>query len=283
MKAMNVKNRFKILVIMLFTLVFGCNQKEYKESVAAESVDISNDFEMVKEEKVVSKFTNNQNNVPLDLKIIKTASARYKVNNVANATRRIKVIAQQHGAYISDLRFDNNLYRKENRFTIKVPQKYFDSVMDSVNTVVDFVEYENITTKDVTEEYIDLETRLKTKREVKARYEAILRKNAKTVEDILLTEDKLRIIQEEIESAQGRLKYLSSKVAFSTIQIDLYESVEYVEEPEAYTKTFLDETKQGLANGWCFIESFVIVLVNIWPLLIIGLIIFFWLKKRLKK
>jgi len=268
---------------MLFTLVFGCNQKEYKESVAAESVDISNDFEMVKEEKVVSKFTNNQNNVPLDLKIIKTASARYKVNNVANATRRIKVIAQQHGAYISDLRFDNNLYRKENRFTIKVPQKYFDSVMDSVNTVVDFVEYENITTKDVTEEYIDLETRLKTKREVKARYEAILRKNAKTVEDILLTEDKLRIIQEEIESAQGRLKYLSSKVAFSTIQIDLYESVEYVEEPEAYTKTFLDETKQGLANGWCFIESFVIVLVNIWPLLIIGLIIFFWLKKRLKK
>ena len=155
--------------------------------------------------------------------------------------------------------------------------------MDSVNTVVDFVEYENIKTKDVTEEYIDLETRLKTKREVKARYEAILRKNAKTVEDILLTEDKLRIIQEEIESAQGRLKYLSSKVAFSTIQIDLYESVEYVEEPEAYTKTFLDETKQGLANGWCFIESFVIVLVNIWPLLIIGLIIFFWLKKRLKK
>ena len=72
-------------------------------------------------------------------------------------------------------------------------------------------------------------------------------------------------------------------MAFSTIQIDLYESVEYVEEPEAYTKTFLDETKQGLANGWCFIESFVIVLVNIWPLLIIGLIIFFWLKKRLKK
>ena len=113
MKAMNVKNRFKILVIVLFTLVCGCNQKEYKESVAAESVDISNDFEMVKEEKVVSKFTNNQNNVPLDLKIIKTASARYKVNNVANATRRIKVIAQQHGAYISDLRFDNNLYRKE--------------------------------------------------------------------------------------------------------------------------------------------------------------------------
>lgn len=49
--------------------------------------------------------------------------------------------------------------------------------MDSINSVVEFVEFENITTKDVTEEYIDLETRLKTKQEVKQRYEDILCKN----------------------------------------------------------------------------------------------------------
>ena len=142
------------------------------------------DFEIAESEKVISKYKANQDNIPLDLKIIKSATARYKVKNVKQATYKIKAIAQKHGAYISDLRFQNDLYKKENRFTIKVPQKYFDIVMDSVNAVVDFVEYENITTKDVTEEYIDLETRLKTKLEVKERYESILRKNAKTVEDI---------------------------------------------------------------------------------------------------
>ncbi len=283
MKAKTLKNRFKILIIVLCSFCLACNNNSYKESVMANSVEVTEDFETIETEKIIGKYKTNQNNIPLDLKIIKSASARYKVKNVKEATYKIKAIAQKHGAYVSDLRFQNDLYKKENRFTIKVPQLYFDTVMDSVNTIVDFVEYENITTKDVTEEYIDLETRLKTKIEVKQRYENILRKNAKTVEDILKTEDKLRVIQEEIESAQGRLKYLTNKVAFSTIQINLYETVDYIEEPTSYTKTFWDKTKQGLTNGWTFIESFIIFLINIWPLLIVGIVSFILIKKRLKK
>lgn len=283
MKVIPLKSRFKILALFLCALCFSCNNNSYKEDVMANTVEISEDFEIAESGKIISKYKTDQNNIPLDLKIIKSASARYKVKNVKKATYKIKAIAQKHGAYISDLRFQNDLYKKENRFTIKVPQKYFDIVMDSVNAVVDFVEYENITTKDVTEEYIDLETRLKTKLEVKERYESILRKNAKTVEDILKTEDKLRIIQEEIESAQGRLKYLTNKVSFSTIQIDLYESVDYIEEPESYTKTFLDKSKEGISNGWFFIESFIIVLINIWPLLIVGIATYVFIRKRRRK
>ncbi|AUC74593.1 DUF4349 domain-containing protein [Olleya sp. Bg11-27] len=283
MKAMLLKNRFKILVITLCTFCYACNNNSYKESLTTETVDISDDFQIAESDKTVNSYKIDQSNIPLDLKIIKSATARYKVKNVKEATSKIKAIAQKNGAYISDLRFQNDLYKKENRFTIKVPQKYFDTVMDSVNIIVDFVEYENITTKDVTEEYIDIETRLKTKIEVKTRYETILRKNAKTVEDILKTEDKLRIIQEEIEAAQGRLKYLTNKVAFSTIQIDLYESVDYKETPESYTKTFWNSAKEGLFNGWYFIESFIIILINIWPLLLIGIISFFIVKKRFKK
>ena len=283
MKAKALKNEFKIMTLLLFTLCFGCHSNNYKESIMTDTVDIVDDFETIEAEKVITNHKIDQSNIPLDLKIIKSATARYKVKNVKKATQAIKAIAQKHGAYISDLRFQNDLYKKENRFTIKVPQHQFDILIDSVHAVVDFVEYENITTKDVTEEYIDLETRLKTKIGVKARYENILRKNAKTVEDILKTEDKLRVIQEEIESAQGRLKYLTNKVAFSTIQIDLYESVDYVEEPESYSKTFLDKAKQGLSNGWSFIESLIIVLINIWPLLIIGVVSFILIRKRVKK
>ena len=283
MKAMFLKNRFKILAITLCTFCYACNNNSYKESLTTETVDISDDFQIAESDKTVNSYKIDQSNIPLDLKIIKSATARYKVKNVKEATSKIKAIAQKNGAYISDLRFQNDLYKKENRFTIKVPQKHFDTVMDSVNIIVDFVEYENITTKDVTEEYIDIETRLKTKIEVKTRYETILRKNAKTVEDILKTEDKLRIIQEEIEAAQGRLKYLTNKVAFSTIQIDLYESVDYKETPESYTKTFWNSAKEGLSNGWYFIESFIIILINIWPLLLIGIISFFIVKKRFKK
>lgn len=189
----------------------------------------------------------------------------------------------QYGAYISNMRFENNLFKKENRFTIKIPQTYFDAIMDSISSFSEFIDYENISTQDVTEEFVDLQSRLKTKIEVKERYESILRKNAITIEDILATEDKIRIIQEEIEAAQGRLKYISNKVAFSTIQIELYETVDYKDEPATYNKTFGTKIKNALSFGWEFLESLFIGILHIWPLIIIGTILFIYFRKRLRK
>ncbi len=286
MNAMSVKSKIKYLCVLILILVLeACHSNaDYKESLPLETADVGMDYEALRSEDDITLSSEvSINTIPKDLKIIKSANAKYKVDNVKLATRSIKRIAQRYHAYISDLRYTNDLYRKENRFTIKIPQQYFDTMMDSIGLVVDFVEYENITTKDVTEEYIDIETRLKTKLEVKSRYEGILRKNAKTVEDILKTEEKLRIIQEEIESAQGRLKYLTNKVSYSTIQIDLYETVEYTEEPESYSKTFFAKGKEGFANGWSIVEGFVLGLLYIWPLVLLGTILFVALRARVMK
>ena len=284
MKANSVKFMFKIsMLFTFFILVVACQQDNYKESVAIDSVDVSEDYESIHENTndVIGKPA--QEGLPKQMtKIIKSANVRYKVKKVKVATKKIKQIAKQYNAYISDLRFQNDLYMIENRFTVKVPYEYFDIVMDSIGGVAEFVEYENITTKDVTEEYVDIQTRLKTKLEVKQRYESILRKNAKTVEDILATEERLRIIQEEIESAQGRLKYLTSKVAFSTIQIDLYETTDYKEKPVSYNKTFLSKAKNGLSFGWDIIETLVLGLMHIWPLIIIGVIAIVFFKRQRK-
>jgi hypothetical protein len=287
MNAKSVKTVFKILVLSVSLLFFSaCNyNSKYKEDVSIELVDVSDDFEVVKgtDYNFVSEVNKVINTIPKDLKIIKSANTRYKVKDVKLAMQQIKIIVNKYNAYISDLRFQNDLYRKENRFTIKVPQQYFDIMMDSIVSVAEFVEYENITTQDVTEEYIDIQARLKTKLEVKKRYESILRKNAKTVEDILATEERLRVIQEEIESSQGRLKYLTSKVSYSTIQIDLYETVEYKEEPENYSKTFLSKVKDGFVYGWELIEGFFLGLIHVWPLLLFGIALFIFIKKRLRK
>ena len=283
MNANTLKINLKTIVLFIVISLVACNDSSYKESLITNDVEITDRFSAVAAENVKEKGGLNAPESPKDLKIIKSANVRYKVNNVVKSTKQIKRIAERYNAYVSDQRFTNDLYKKENRFTLKVPQNNFDKVMDSVKHVVDFVEYENITTKDVTEEYIDIESRLKTKLEVKKRYESILRNNAKSVEDILMTEEKLRILQEEIESAQGRLKYLTNKVSYSTIQIDLYETVEFEEEPVSYKKSFWDNTKEGLVNGLSLIENIIITLLNIWPLVIMGLIIFFTIKNRFRK
>lgn len=219
-------------------------------------------------------------NLTESLKIIKSAKTRYKVNNVEKSTVRVRDLVKQYRGYISDLRFQNNTYRIESQFTIKIPHANFDSVIDSINNSVEFIDFENITTTDVTEEYIDLETRLKTKTEVKERYEVILRKRAKTVKDILDTEEKLRVLQEEIESSQGRLNYLKNRVLFSTIQIELYQTVDYKKPPISYRKTFWSKSKEGLLNGWDMISLIVLGAINIWPIVITAVIILIIIKKR---
>ena len=280
----NVFVKFFIGTLML-VIIYSCGEgASYKEDVSLDDVDISYEYDAL-EESVPASLKSGQLTLqtPADLKIIKTASVRYKVKDVKKATLQMKQFAMENEAYISDLRFENTLYQKESRFTIKVPQKRFDMLMDSLSTIAEFVDYENISTKDVTEEYVDLQSRLATKLEVQKRYEEILRKNARTVEDILNTEEKLRVIQEEIEATQGRLKYLTNRVAYSTIQVDLYETVDYKEEPDRYRKSFGDKSKEGLEFGWEIIETVILFFIHIWPLLIIGIFLILFIRWRLKK
>ncbi len=280
MKTPSTKLNLKLIAVSISFLVFGsCENGSYKEDFSLESVDVTESYQAVTE----SENTKALANTAIQLKIIKSASARYKVKDVKKATEQVKVIAQQYNGYISDLRFENNRYEKQNRFTIKVPNSYFDVLLDSISRVSIFTEFENITTQDITEEYLDLESRLATKQEVKKRYVEILRKNAKTVEDILATEEKLRILQEEIEAAQGRLKYLSNKVSYSTVQVDLFETVEYKEEPESYSKSFFDKAGNGFSFGWELIEVIVVGLIHIWPVLIVITLVILLLRRKLKK
>lgn len=287
---MNTKKKsigIKVLTFgLVITTLFACNNADYKEMVPMEAVyEVAESTYTPEQKEVVGNPFVQSGGIktPANLKIIKTATTRYKVDDVKKATAAIKQMADAYGAYISELRFTNTLYEKQNKFTIKVPKAYFDTMMDTIASTAAFVEYENITTQDVTEEFMDISARLKTKQEVKKRYEHVLRKRAVTVEDILLTEDKLRIIQEEIEAAQGRLKYLTDKVSFSTIHVDLYETVSYKNEPDSYTKTFVDKAKNGFSNGWSIVEVFVLGLITIWPLLLIGGLIWVFVSVYLKR
>ncbi len=285
MRTNKLNVQVKILTTTLLVgMLLSCNSKSYKEQVPVEAVEVSDMYEAVEDSKTtVLESTMVKKEIPQELKIIKSANVRYKVTRVKMATSQINKMVQQFNGYISDQRFQNTVYQIENRFTIKVPAQYFDVLMDSLVKVAEFVDYENITTQDVTEEYIDLKSRLKTKLEVKQRYETILRQRAKTVKDILATEERLGVIQEEIEATQGRLNYLTNKVSYSTIQVDLYETVDYKETPESYTRTFFSKTKEGFSFGWQLIESIVLGVIYIWPLILIGGLLFFIIRRKLRK
>lgn len=296
MNAITLKNIVKNTILLFIILsISSCNlnSNDYKEEFAVENVDLTHKYQSVEaDKKKVAEESSGMTtiktshvpatNIPADLKIIKTANTRYKVKNIESALYDIKQLMYAQGGYISELRFDNDAYKKQNRFTIKVPKENFDAMLDGIQKFAEVTDFVNISTTDVTEQYVDVKTRLKTKLEVKKRLEAILRKKAIKVEDILATEENLRVIQEEIEAAQGKMLYMTNRVAFSTIQVEIYETVTYKEEPIAYEKGFFAKAKDGLTSGWEMIENIFLGLLHIWPFLILGTIGVIFLRRWLK-
>lgn len=215
---------------------------------------------------------------PIARQIIKTADYRIQVENVDKSSRRANQLATKHGGYVSDSELTNSSYETSNRITIRVPIARFDSLLNDLGTDAIHTAHKRIGSQDVTEEYVDITTRLKTKIEVRDRYVDILRTKAKTVKDVLDAEEQIRIIQEEIEAKEGRLRYLKDQVGMSTIHLELYQSIEFRPEPNAFHESFSTKFVGGLKNGWNLLQGIVIFFVNIWPLLLVGGL--FWWKRR---
>jgi len=160
-----------LVVLMLWTLFISCSKADRLSGLSSEKVVLeetgetpelnsySSEIEAYNPVKKEAKIFNVKENA----KIIKNANCRLKVKKVENATSRAKQFARLHNGYISDERFTQTNYSKENRFVIRIPGDRFDLVLDSICNWVEFVDHKNITTLDVTEEYTDVSSRLKTK------------------------------------------------------------------------------------------------------------------------
>ncbi|MDX2359721.1 MAG: DUF4349 domain-containing protein [Crocinitomicaceae bacterium] len=234
----------------------------------------------------MSNFENDGNTddelVITDRKLIWTADLIFQVKNVDSSTNSISQLCSKYGGFISDMQLTNNNYRIANIITLRVPNEEFHSLISDVKGESVFLDQANINSNDVTEEFVDLESRLKTKREVRERYIDILRNKTGTIEDVLQAEEAIRTLTEEIEAKEGRLRYLKDQVGLSTISVEVYQKVDYVDEPSVYDKPYSEEVGESFGNGWTAIKLLFLGLVAIWPLLLILTGVLFWKRKWLK-
>ena len=213
-------------------------------------------------------------------KIIKTGSISIETENYNKCLAKMKKLAAQHDAYISD----ENEYKYStsitNALTIRVPNNNFEKLAEAL-IKDEKVNSKTINSEDVTDQYVDLTTRIRTKKAVEQRYRELLAK-AGTVEEILKVEEKIGEVREEIEAKEGQLKYLNDRVQYSTLTLTITEYYEDIHEDSFFTKIF-----NGLKGGWEGLKIFFIVIAWLWPLWLItgaGLwILLRYLKKRKKR
>ncbi len=149
--------------------------------------------------------------------IVHTARMSLVVNDVARAVDEIRAIAAALGGWVVS---SDQEARHSGAIAIRVPADRLDRAFDDLEGVASEVESLQVTSQDVTEEFVDSESRLNSLRATERRLLSFL-DLAVDVEEALMVQEELSSLQLQIEQIQGRLNYLRQVAAFSLIEVDL--------------------------------------------------------------
>jgi len=199
----------------------------------------------------------------LERKLIKEGHVEFETQSIKVSRQTIFEAAEKYKGYISSDQEFNIPGRQSNTVVIRVPANNFDNLLAEATIGVEKFERKDINVKDVTEEFLDVQARLKTKKELENRFLALL-KEAKNVTELLEIEKQIGQLRSEIESIEGRLKYLESRISLSTLTLSFYQTV-------SDQTVFGQQFKNGFKSGWENLIWFFVFLTHIWPFIFIGL------------
>ncbi len=167
-------------------------------------------------------------------KIIYTGHIEINVENVDEAFDTVTNMVEERGGYISESRFWDQFdgAQKNLRLVLRVPAETFDNTISELQELGRIID-QSTRGQDVTEQYYDLEARLNNKISQEVRYLEIL-EMATTVEEVLKVEKELERIRGDIESMEGRMRYLRDQVSLATITLIARE----IHTPSAIISTF---------------------------------------------
>lgn len=277
-----------IFFILFVFFAFSCSSKSIQEySVAAESEDeyvvLNEDIEDIVDESVSPPPPPAElKQQAYDKKIIKNGELNINVKSLKAEKRNVDSLVKVCNAYYDNERLSNNDSQTDLYLTIRIPSAKFEFFIESLEKGDNEISYKVIDAQDVTEKFVDLETRLANKRKYMTRYQELLT-SAKSVKDVLEIQEKIRALEEEIESVTGRLKYLSHQVSLSTLLLQLSEKKDFKYTPEKRAKV-VEKLKQSFAGGWHMFTDFLFILLYNWVfLIVISGGVYLWIRKRRKR
>lgn len=207
--------------------------------------------------------------------VIREGELRFETTD-QNATRtEILGFVKTHQGYLADDREQRNSASLEQSMTIRVPSAEFDGLLADVSAGVTHFDKREVRALDVTAEYVDIEARLKTKKETELRYRELLTQ-AKTVEEILKIEEQIDKLRAEIESTEGRLRLMKDRESYSTLAMSFYE-------PSAKAAGFGNRVQANFLLGWQTVVEFTVAVVVLWPLIFLtslGLLAVWWFNRK---
>ena len=251
-------------------------EPEYDYKAEAEEPEMMTD-----ETGIIAEGGNTQNDFAE--KIIRNAWVTVQTVGFEDSIDKVYALLEQYGAflessYISGKSYSDTYYNRQSyrnaEFTIRVPKENYSALTSSLDIVGNILE-SNSTIQNITPQYTDVESRLKTYRTEETRLQEMMAK-AETVEDMITIESRLSQVTYEIESLTSTLKNWDNKVDYCTVHLTVSEVKEIIEQAPIQ-RSYWEEMRDGLRSsiksvGRGFKNFFMWLVVNL-PQIIVTLVV----------
>ncbi len=277
----------KFIALLLFTFLTGCYSADLKSPSSGNASNTSSIAPTDKggggggggrEEPTAKKIsleeTDKSQTAPtvMERKIIRNADLQLEANAPEETQQKISAIAESKGGFVIESTQSSSNVKTTTRdtvtMTLRVPSAKFDEALGEIRQTASRVIVETVKGQDVTEEFIDIEARLKTQKALEEQFLEIM-KRSNSVEDALNVQTEIARVRGEIEKVEGRKRFLENQVSLSTIKIKL-------QSPTAFSTNspgFFSQLKESVGNGLDAALSFILGLVTV----LIALLPFFLL------
>ena len=216
-----------------------------------------------------------QSNQPINRKIIRDADLSLESESPDETQKKITEIVENKGGFVVETQQSSSNTRSSGRdtvtMTIRIPAEKFSESLDEIRMTANRILIETVKGQDVTEEFIDIEARLKAKRALETQFLEIM-KRANSVEDALKVESQLSQVRTEIEQIEGRKRFLENRISLSTMKLRIQTPAAISASGRGFFYRLTEAVSSGFEAAMDFILGLITVIIALLPFfLFIGL------------
>ena len=302
----NLKSVSFLLMLSLFALYIGCQHKDNKEinvtppqTTTTENNDAVKLNEMKSEQispgvladitdekkKTITVNEKSAQNINVTKRmVVKSGTMGIEIEKFDEAAVKVNDITKKFGGYISKTTSSqNNGGKKQGTLTIKVPADKYEDLISEISGIGKVMS-QNISSNDITEEYIDLEARLKTQKELEERLLKLLADKTARLTDVVEVEQKLASVRQVIESIDGKMRYMRNQSEMSTLTLSLYEpAILTTSSGGGFFYELGQSIKKGLRGFTDVLAGMITVIIALLPIIVLIIIIYWIIRRIIKK
>jgi hypothetical protein len=224
-----------------------------------------------------------------DRMVVKSGQIQIEADNYDGILNEIIKLTGEYKGFVNNSTSSlTPASKKQGSINVRIPAASFDEFVRKI-AGLGKVMSENISSHDITDEFIDVQARLNTQKELEKRLLDLLNSKAGNLSDVIDVEEKLSDVRSKIESAEGKINLLKNQAEYSTLQINIFEpSILNTSSGGGFFYEIGQSISKGLTGFTEVTGGLIAGLIAFTPVIIFFVILFFivrrlWRKRKLNK